>query len=122
MAPFIVLIISAVLLRVIGTIGVRRLRSLHDVTAYALAIMFVFTASAHFTGMKHDLAAMIPPPLTGRLWVIYATGLLELAGAVGLLIPRLRRVSALCLIALLAALLPANIYAALEGIIAAKVI
>ena len=27
---------------------------------YALAVMFVFTATAHFNKMKHDLARMIP--------------------------------------------------------------
>jgi uncharacterized membrane protein len=116
MAPLIVLIVSGIILRITGALGVERLRSAREVTAWALAIMFLFTASAHFTAIKHDLAAMIPPPFTGQLWVIYVTGVLEIAGAVGLLVPRLRRVAALCLIVLLAALLPANVYAALEGV------
>ena len=38
------------------------------------------------SGMKFDYAAMIPPPLPDDLWVIYTTGVLELAGAAGLLI------------------------------------
>jgi uncharacterized membrane protein len=116
MAPLIVLIVSGLLLRILGALGVERLRSTREVAAWALAMMFFFTASAHFTALKHDLAAMIPPPFTGQLWLIYLTGILELAGAVGLLIPRLRRVAGICLIILLAALLPANVYAALEGV------
>jgi hypothetical protein len=29
--------------------------------------MFLFTGTSHFTGMKHDFAAMIPPPLPNDL-------------------------------------------------------
>ena len=66
--------------------------------------------------MRHDLAAMIPPPLTGALWVIYVTGVLELAGALGLLSAIWRKWAAWGLISLLVAMLPANIYAALTGV------
>ncbi|HVS31719.1 MAG TPA: hypothetical protein VMS98_09710, partial [Thermoanaerobaculia bacterium] len=85
MAPLIVLILSAILLRGAGAAGVRRLQSWRTVVTVALAIMFLFTAAAHFNAMRHDLAAMIPPPFTGAMWVIYVTGVLEIAGAVGLL-------------------------------------
>jgi uncharacterized membrane protein len=81
-----------------------------------LAIMFLFTGSTHFGDLKHDFAAMVPPPLTGQLWVIYLTGLLEIAGAVGLLMRRMRRLSGVCLVLLLLALFPANVYAAIHGI------
>jgi uncharacterized membrane protein len=116
MAPLIVLIVFAILLRTVGALGVKPLRSAREVTVWALAIMFLFTGSTHFTPIRHDLAAMIPPPFTGQLWVIYLTGVLEIAGAVGLFVPRLRRAAALGLIVLLAGLLPANIYAALHGV------
>jgi uncharacterized membrane protein len=59
---------------------------------------------------------MIPPPLTGALWVIYVTGVLEMAGGVGLLLSRWRRLAGICLAPLLVALFPANIYAALNGV------
>jgi uncharacterized membrane protein len=78
--------------------------------------MFLFTGASHFTGMKHDFAAMIPAPLPGDLWVIYLTGVFEIAGAVGLLIPRTRRLAGICLVLLLVALFPANVNAALNGI------
>ena len=73
--------------------------------------MFLFTGTSHFTGMKHDFAAMIPPPLPNDLWVIYLTGVFEIAGAVGLLIPRTRRPAGICLALLLVAMFPANVYA-----------
>jgi uncharacterized membrane protein len=62
------------------------------------------------------MAAMIPPPLTGALWVIYLTGVLEFAGALGLLFARWRKWAAWGLTALLVALLPANVYAGLSGV------
>jgi uncharacterized membrane protein len=52
--------------------------------------MFLFTAASHFSSLKYDLAAMIPPPLTGALWMISLTGVLEALGAIGLLLPRFR--------------------------------
>ena len=87
-----------------------------DAARIGLAVMFLFTAASHFSSLKYDLAAMIPPPLTGALWLIYLTGVLEAAGAIGLLIPRLRRLAAWGLIALLIGLFPANVYAALTGV------
>ncbi len=41
-----------------------------------------------------------------------ATGVLELAGAVGLLIPQTRVAAAVCLFLLMLAVFPANVYAA----------
>lgn len=81
-----------------------------------LAVMFAFTGSTHFTEMRHDYAAMVPPPLTGQLWVIFVTGLLEIAGAVGLLVRPTRRLAGIGLFLLLLALFPANVYAAMQGV------
>ncbi len=78
--------------------------------------MFLFTGASHFTSMKYDFAAMIPPPLPNDLWVIYLTGVLEIAGTIGLLIPRTRKLAGICLVLLLVALFPANVYAALNEI------
>ena len=107
---------SLILFRVVGWLGVKQLASWRDAGRYALVVMFLFTAAAHFTSMKHDFVAMIPEPLPRGLWVIYLTGVLEIAGAIGLLIPRFRRVAAICLIILVLAMFPANVNAALNGI------
>ena len=87
-----------------------------DAARVGLALMFMFTAGSHFSTMKTDLAAMIPPPLTGAVWVIYITGVLELAGASGLLVPKIKRLAALCLIVMLLAMFPANVFAAVNGV------
>ena len=108
MAPLIVQLLATALARgFTGWAGAVRI---------GLAAMFLFTAGSHFSSLKYDLAAMIPPPLTGALWVIYLTGVLEAAGAIGLLVPSVRRAAACGLIALLVAMFPANVYAALSGV------
>lgn len=108
MAPMIILVLV--------TLIARFFRPWPDAARIGLAMMFLFTATAHFNSMKHDLAAMIPPPLTGALWLIYLTGLLEIAGAAGLLIPQFRTAAAIGLVLMLVALFPANIYAALHEV------
>jgi uncharacterized membrane protein len=76
----------------------------------------LFTGATHFSRMRHDYAAMLPRPLPKSTRLIYLTGVLEIAGAVGLLLPRLRVVAGVYLIVLLVALFPANINAALNNI------
>lgn len=107
---------APLLVQVVVTLVARLRLPWHDATRVGLAVMFMFTASAHFTNMKRDLAAMIPPPLTGALWLISITGVLEFAGAVGLLVPKVTRLAAWCLIAMLGAMFPANVYAAIHGV------
>jgi uncharacterized membrane protein len=116
MISLFVLAISFIVLRGLGALGVRRLSSWRDAARLALAIMFLFTGLSHFSALKHDFAAMIPAPLPNGLWVIYLAGLFEVAGAVGLLIPRTRRLAGVCLVLLLVAMFPANVNAVLNGI------
>jgi len=111
-----VLVCSLVVLRGIGWLGVRQLSTWRAAGLGAVAIVFLVTSSAHFNGMKYDLAAMLPADFPGGLGIIYLTGVFEIAGAIGLLVPRTRRLAGICLVLLLAALFPANVYAALNGI------
>jgi len=79
-------------------------------------VMFIFTAAAHFSKMKHDLARMIPAYFPRPLLIVYVTGILELLGAAGLLLPAFRRLAGICLIALLVGMFVANINAAQKGV------
>ncbi len=116
MAPLFILVISTILLRIVGWLGVKRLSSWREAGLIAVAIMFLFTGATHFSDMKHDYAAMLPDPLPYGLWVIYLTGVLQIAGAVGLLIPRTRKLAGICLVLLLVAMFPGNVYAALNDV------
>ena len=116
MVSLFVLLASFIILRGVGLLGVERLSSWRGAGRGALVIMFLFTGTSHFTSMKYDFAAMIPDPLPNGLWVIYLTGVFEIAGAVGLLIPQTRKLAGICLILLLVAMFSANVNAALNEI------
>jgi uncharacterized membrane protein len=62
--------------------------------------------------MKKDFVRMIPPAVPWPRAIVYFTGMCEIAGAVGLLLPEFRRAAAYALIAFFLAVLPANIHAA----------
>jgi uncharacterized membrane protein len=108
--------VAPLIVQILTTLLARTRFSWRDAARFGLAAMFMFTAASHFSPLRHDMAAMIPPPLTGALWVIYVTGALELLGAVGLLTSRWRRWAAMGLIALLVAMFPANVYAAVAEV------
>lgn len=116
MAVLIVLLVSWLIFRGIGALGVAALAAWQHSARYALAVMFVFTAIAHFNRMKHDLVQMIPSFFPWRQWLVYITGVLELLGAAGLLLPTFRSLAGICLIALLIGMFVANVNAALKGI------
>ena len=116
MAPLFILVISFLVLRAIGLLGVRRLASWKEAGLIAVVIMFLFTGATHFSTMKHDYAAMLPGFVPMKVWVIHLTGALQILGAVGLLVPRTRRLAGICLALLLVAMFPGNVYAALNDI------
>ncbi len=116
MISLFVLVISFVLLRGLGALAVQRLSSWREAGRGALVIMFLFTGFSHFSSLKYDFAAMVPEPLPNGLWIIYLSGAFEIAGAVGLLIPRTRRLAGVCLVLLLVAMFPANVNAIINGI------
>ena len=116
MAPLLVLIAGWLLLRAAGRLGVEPLSSWRSAGRGASAGMFLFTGATHFSPMKHDYAAMLPKPLPKSLRLIYLTGLLQIAGAIGLVIPPLRRLAGIGLATQLVAMFPANAQAARQGI------
>ena len=107
---------SLLLYRVLGATSVALFASWLESARFALATMFVFTAVSHFAPMRKDLIAMVPPSLPRPDLLVYATGILELAGAGGLLFDATRFWAACGLILLMAAILPANVSAARRGI------
>jgi uncharacterized membrane protein len=74
--------------------------------------MLLFTASAHFTRMREDLVRMMPPRIPWPRAMVFFTGLCEIAGAIGLLVPLTRRAAGIALILFFFAVSPANVRAA----------
>ncbi|MBF6336284.1 hypothetical protein IU450_10350 [Nocardia abscessus] len=114
MAPLVVLAAVTAIARLIGWLtGNDWLDSWAHAAALGLAAMLVLTSSAHFLQPRRDaLIAMVPPRLPNAPALVTLTGVLELAGAVGVVIPATADLAAACLIALLVALFPANVRAA----------
>lgn len=87
------------------------------VLTVALGIMFILMGFLHFVpGPARSMAAMIPGPLRGttitpRMLVAF-TGVCEIVGGIGLLVPGTRLVAVVCLIVFLIAVFPANAVAA----------
>jgi uncharacterized membrane protein len=79
-----------------------------------LAVTLLFTAAAHLNSMRRDLIRMVPPAVPNPALMVTLTGISEVLGAFGLLVPRTRRVAAAALIVFLIAVLPANVHAARE--------
>lgn len=115
MAPLIVLVVATLLARLAGRLGPGLVTDWRGAVRVGLAVMFFFTASAHFNSMRADLIRMVPPSVPSPGAMVTFTGLCEILGAIGLLIPRTRRVAAGALIVMLLAILPANIHAAISG-------
>jgi uncharacterized membrane protein len=115
MAPLITLLIGTVAARIAGRLGwvsSGYIGCWIAATAVGLAAMFVLTGVAHFVPpMRRDLIAIVPPRLPAPGWLVTVTGVLELAGAIGLLLPVTRVAAAVCLLLLMLAMFPANIYA-----------
>src|ERR671912_6979 len=116
MAPLIVLVTVTLLARLIGQFGVAHLRDWAAATRLGLAVMFCFTAAAHFNSVRADMVAMVPPSVPNAEFMVTFTGICEILGAIGLLVPRTRRLAAVALIVYLIAVLPANIHAAQAGV------
>jgi uncharacterized membrane protein len=116
MAPLIVLIMITLVARLCGRFGIASLRDWAAAVRVGLAAMLLFTAAAHFNNMRPDLVRMVPPFVPNPELMVTFTGICEILGAIGLLVPRTRRIAAAALVVFLIAVLPANIYAASEGL------
>jgi uncharacterized membrane protein len=82
---------------------------------YALAGLLTVTGTTHFTAPR-QYAAIVPHRLRAkRFELVYLSGLAELACAVGLALPRTRRLAARATAVLFVAVFPANVTMALDS-------
>jgi uncharacterized membrane protein len=112
MIVLLVLFGSWLIFRGIGTLGFSAFTTWHETARYALAVMFTFTGISHFTRLKDDMVRMMPAMFPRPLLLVYITGVLELLGAAGLLLPATRWLAGICLVLFLLAVFPANVKAA----------
>lgn len=79
------------------------------------AAIYIGIGVAHFA-RPISFAQIVPPYIPAPEFMVYLSGVFEILGGIGLLIPRLRRVSGWGLIALTIVVFQANIYMAVEEI------
>jgi uncharacterized membrane protein len=111
-APLVVLVVSVLFFSLCGWAGVGVFQHPGFDLRAGLCLMFLLTASAHWGKRRPDLIRMVPPGFPRPDRIVTASGLLEILGAIGLLVPGAARAACLCLALLLVAMFPANVYAA----------
>jgi uncharacterized membrane protein len=112
----IVLVAATLIARAMGAWRGNHLDAWPAAVRTGLAMMFLFTATAHFVpGVRETMVEMIPASIPFPRFIVAFTGVCELLGAAGLLLPSTRRVAAWTLILFLIAVFPANVRAAREG-------
>jgi uncharacterized membrane protein len=116
MVPVVVLLVSFAVLRGAGFVGVATLNNSDLPLRGGLCLMFLVTASAHWGRGRADLIRMVPAAFPHAGLLVSVTGILEILGAIGLMISATARLAAVCLAILLLALFPANVRAAREGL------
>jgi uncharacterized membrane protein len=79
------------------------------------ALPLLVSGVAHFTRTAL-FATIIPPFFPHRAQLVLLSGALELAGALGLLLPAFTRAASFCLALLMIAIFPANVYAANQSV------
>ncbi|MGU3409019.1 hypothetical protein ACLBWP_02835 [Microbacterium sp. M1A1_1b] len=112
MLPFIVLLVTSAAAWLVGRVAPFT-ASVPAAVAVGLAAMFLLTASAHFVQPRRDgLVAIVPRALPNAAALVTVSGLAEVVGAIGLLLPATRSVAAVALAVLLVVVFPANVRAA----------
>src|SRR5271166_4049169 len=92
----------------------KRSRGIEGLSLRLLANVFIGAGANHFV-MPRVYEQIVPPRLRDHAkLLVQVSGVAEIAGGVGVLVPSTRRLSGLGLIALLAAVFPANLYMARE--------
>lgn len=114
MKPLIVLLATFLFTGIL----LRMLRKKHTpvlAARIAMSVMLVFTAIGHYA-YTNGMAMMMPAFIPYKTAIVYLTGIIEIAAAIGLLLPSTRKLTASLLIAYFILIIPANINAAIHRI------
>jgi len=82
---------------------------------WLLAVAMVTVGVTHFTS-PGGFVSIVPPYLPAPLLLVHLSGVAEIAGGVGIVVPRVRRAAGWGLIALYIAVFPANIHMAVNQV------
>ena len=114
MSTLIILVFSFGLFWFLNKYALRRFR-FDELGRSALAVMLLFTGTSHFY-KTDEMVQMMPELLPNKVQLVYFTGVLEIAGAVGLIIKRFTKWTSIALILFFLAILPANIIGSIKKV------
>ncbi|MBB4805765.1 putative membrane protein [Chryseobacterium defluvii] len=80
-----------------------------------MAVFIIFTGFSHFKFQK-GMAMMIPDFIPAKMFWVYATGIIEIAAGIGLMIPSIRETTAILLIIFYLLVFVANINSSKKNI------
>ncbi|WP_411343281.1 DoxX family protein [Paenibacillus sp. WLX1005] len=112
MIAFYALIVSFIVFEGLGIVGISHFQEWQHSLQAAVAVMFLLGASTHWGSKRPDMIRMVPPAFPRPDWIITITGVLEIAGAIGILFDATSRAASIGLAVLLIAMFPANVFAA----------
>lgn len=109
------LLVSFTITFLINKLGLKGKWSISFIGRIALSIMLVVTGMAHF--FKTELMiAMLPEVVPFKIYMVYITGVIEIAAALGLLTSRFSRLTSVLLVIFFISILPANIVGSIKQI------
>ncbi len=86
----------------------------HTAALIGIAVFFIGGAIGHFA-LARFFVAIVPDYVPMPRLVVAVSGICELAGALGILLPRTRRAAGFGLMVLIVAVFPANVHMALNA-------
>jgi uncharacterized membrane protein len=110
-----ILVVTVGLCILLGRRGLSSFGWLQWVLRVVVGLPLLASGFAHFTRTAL-FASIIPPFFPYRPQLVLLSGAMELAGAVGLLLPGFTRMASVCLALLMIAIFPANVYAANQDV------
>ena len=93
----------------------RRLPTLKTALRFLLTALMVFIGIQHFLDPE-PFVRIVPKALPAPRILVYVSGVFEILGGIGLVVPRTRRAAAWGLIALYVAVFPANVNMAVNSL------
>jgi uncharacterized membrane protein len=91
------------------------MKNLKALGSLFFAIFFFYAGLMHFV-QEESFTAIVPPSIPFPKLIVWITGFMELVFAVFLVLPRYRKLAGLLLAPFLLAVLPANIYMAMNNV------
>ena len=91
------------------------MKNLKALGSWFFAIFFFYAGLMHFV-QEESFTAIVPPSIPFPKLIVWITGFMELVFAVFLVLPRYRKLAGLLLAPFLLAVLPANIYMAMNNV------